>query len=75
MIHALRDKFMKKYTADFLVTGGGLMETFLGMEVIQTKHHIKVHLDHYVRDLLLEYKTYIQKTLRPKRFRFRQPLF
>ncbi len=43
------------------------METFLGIEVIQTKHHIKLHLDHYVRDLLLEYKTYIQKILRPKK--------
>jgi hypothetical protein len=43
------------------------METFLGMEVIQSKHHIKLHLDHYVRNLLLEYKTYIQKTLRPKK--------
>jgi hypothetical protein len=60
---ALRNEFMKKYTADFNVTGGGLMETFLGMEVVQTKHHIKLHLDHYVRDLLNEYKTYIQKTL------------
>ncbi len=64
---ALRDEFMKKYTADFNVTGGDLMETFLGMEVIQTKHHVKLHLDHYVRDLLREYKTYIQKTLRPKK--------
>jgi hypothetical protein len=43
------------------------METFLGMEVVQTKRHIKLHLDHYVRDLLTEYKTYIQKTLRPKK--------
>ncbi len=56
---ALRDKFMKKYTADFKVTSGGLMETFLGMEFIQSKHHIKViiklHLGHcdYVSDLLL----------------------
>jgi hypothetical protein len=64
---ALLDEFMKKYTADFNVTGGGLMETFLGLEIIQTKHHIKLHLDHYVRDLLREYKTYIQMILRPKK--------
>ncbi len=64
---ALRDEFMTKYTANFKVTGGGLMETFLGMEVIQTKHHIKLHLDHYVGDLLREYKTYIQETLQLKK--------
>ena len=55
---------MAKYTADFKVTGGGHM---YGMEVQQTKNHIKLHLDHYVRDLLSEYKDYIKKTLRPKK--------
>jgi hypothetical protein len=64
---SLRAEFMAKYTADFKVTGGGVMETFLGMEVEQTRDSIKFHLDHYIRDLLAEYKEYIMKDLRLKK--------
>ncbi len=32
---ALKHEFMEKYTRDFDITGGGLMETFLGMQVEQ----------------------------------------
>ncbi len=34
---ALRTEFMEKYIAVFNITGGGIMETFLGMEVQQVK--------------------------------------
>ncbi len=36
------------------------------MEIKQNNRSIK-HLDHYVRDMLNEYKGYIEKSLRPKR--------
>ena len=43
------------------------MRTFLGMEIEQSNRSIKLHLDHYVCEMLSEYKTYIKKSLRPKR--------
>ena len=43
------------------------METFLGMEVEQSGGVIKLHLDSYIQDVLIEYKDYIKKALRPKR--------
>ncbi len=32
---ALKQELMEKYTKDFDITGGGLMETYLGMQVEQ----------------------------------------
>jgi hypothetical protein len=29
----LKNEFMEKYPRDFNITGGGLMKTFLGMEI------------------------------------------
>jgi hypothetical protein len=43
------------------------MKMFLGMEVEQDNTTIKLHLDHYVQEMLSEYKDYIKKSLRPKR--------
>ena len=63
----LKDEFLRKYSKDFNITGGGLMKTFLGMEVEQDNKTIKLHLDHYVQETLAEYKDYIKKSLRPKR--------
>ena len=63
----LKDEFMEKYKKDFDITGGGLMETFLGMEVEQSGGVIKLHLDNYIQEVLSEYKDYIKKALRPKR--------
>ena len=63
----LKDEFMEKYKKDFDITGGGLMETFLGMEVEQSGRVIKLHLDNYIQEVLSEYKDYIKKALRPKR--------
>ena len=42
------------------------MKTFLGMEIEQSNRSITLHLDHYIREMLNEYKTYIKKSLRPK---------
>jgi hypothetical protein len=41
----LREVFMKKYSKDCEITGGGLMKTFLGMEVEQNAIEIKMHLN------------------------------
>ncbi len=66
----LKNEFLEKYSRDFNITGGGLMKTFLGMEIEQSNRSIKLHLDHYIREMLNEYKTYIMKSLRPKRVPF-----
>jgi hypothetical protein len=47
---------MKKYTKDFQITGDGVMETFLGMQVEESKGEIRLHLDNYIRETLDEYK-------------------
>ena len=58
---------MSKYSKDFKITGGGLIKSFLGMQVEQGNKKIKLHLDHYVQGMLTEYKDCIKKSLRPKR--------
>jgi hypothetical protein len=42
------DEFLALYQKDFEITGGGLMETFLGMEVEQLGKVNKLHLDSYI---------------------------
>ena len=44
------------------------METFLGMQVEQSKSKkaVRLHLDNYIKELLDEYKEYATKSLRPK---------
>jgi hypothetical protein len=37
------NEFMRKYSNDFDRTGGGLMKTFLGMELEQRGKTIKLH--------------------------------
>ncbi len=49
---ALKQEFMAKYTKDFQITGGGLIETFLGMQVEQSNGKIRLHLDIYIRETL-----------------------
>ncbi len=63
---ALKHEFMEKYTRDFDITGGGLMETFLGMQVEQSQGKICLDLDTYIRKVLEEYKVFQAKSLRPK---------
>ncbi len=59
----LKMEFMDKY---FEITDGGLMKTFLGMEIEQSGKKMKMHLDCYIQQVLEEYKVYIEKTLCPK---------
>jgi hypothetical protein len=65
----LKAEFMKKYSKDFNITGGDLMKSFLGMQVEQGDKKIKLHLDHFIQEMLLECKDYInlRMLLRPKR--------
>ena len=56
--------FLQLYQRDFEITGCGLMETFLGMEIEQPGKVIRMHLDIYVQTVLDEYKEYIKKALR-----------
>ena len=43
----LKEEFMALFSADFDVTGGDLMQSFLGLEVEQLDGFIKLHLDTY----------------------------
>ncbi len=63
----LRDEFLELDEKDFEITGRGLMEIFLGMEVEQSCEVIRPHLDIDVQDVLAEYKDYINKPFRPKK--------
>ncbi len=63
---ALLEEFMDKYSKDFDITGGVLMETFLGMEVEQSDDNICLHLDNYIKDIVDEYSKFSAKTVRPK---------
>ncbi len=47
----LKQEFLDKYTKDFDITGGGLMETFLGMQVEQSRKRIRLHLANYIQEL------------------------
>ncbi len=47
----LRQEFMQKYSKDYEITGGGLMKTFLMMEVEQKGQVIKLHPDYYNQQL------------------------
>ena len=63
----LHDEFLQLYQRNFEITGGGLVETFLDMEVEQPGKEISLRLDTYIQDILAEYKRYITEALRPKR--------
>ena len=63
----LREELLTLYRKDFEITGGGLMETFQGMEAKQPGKAIKLHLDSYIQEALKDYKEYIKKSLRLKR--------
>ena len=41
----MKDEFLALYKKDFEITGGGKMETFLGMAVEQKGKSIKIYLD------------------------------
>jgi hypothetical protein len=62
----IKEEFMTKYSKDFKITGGGLMKSFLGMQVGQVDKKIKLHLDHYVQEMLTEYKPTTRTTSRSR---------
>jgi hypothetical protein len=64
----LCDEFLELYKKDFEITGRGLIETFLGMEVEQPCRVIRLHLDSYIQEILTEFKVYIKKAPCLKRF-------
>ncbi len=66
MMHAptcdkLWDEFLEPYSMDFEITGGGIMECFLVMEVKQSDGEIRLHLDKYLLETLDEYTELIKK--------------
>ena len=63
----MKDEFLALYKEDFEITGGGKMETFLGMAVEQKDKSIRIHLDNYIKDVLTECSDYIKKSLWPKK--------
>ncbi len=54
----LKEDFMARgfhgYSADLDVTGGDLMQSFLGLEVEQLDSCIKLHLGRYIQELIAE---------------------
>jgi hypothetical protein len=54
----LHDEFLALNQKDFEITGGGLMETFLEMEVEQPDKMKKLHLDCFIQEVLTEYTEY-----------------
>ena len=42
------------------------MESFIGLEVEQSKSKISPHLDNYIRETIEEYQSYFTGTLKPK---------
>ncbi len=64
---AIKDEFMHLYSRDFEITGGRQMKTFLGMQVEQTTRSIKIHLDHYIKEVVAVYAEHIRKAIRPKK--------
>jgi hypothetical protein len=50
----LKEEFMKRYCKDFVITGGDLMKSFLGMQVIRRSSFISIN----VQEMLSEYKGY-----------------
>jgi hypothetical protein len=57
----LKDEVEALYSADFDVTGGGVMTTFLGLEVEQTEGGTSLSLDTYIKELVEEYRNIHKK--------------
>jgi hypothetical protein len=52
---------------DFETTEGSKMETLLCKAVEQEDKCVKLQLDNYLKEVMLEYSDYIKKSLRPKK--------
>ncbi len=66
---AIKDEFMQLNSKDFEITRGRQMKTFLGMQVEQTARSIKIHVDHYIKEVAECYAEYIRKHFDPRRSR------
>ena len=64
----LLDEFLEKYSREFEITGGHhLMESFIGLDVEQSRSKISLHLDSYIQETLDIYKEHpVTKMIRPK---------
>ena len=62
----LKDELEALYSADFDVTEGGIVTTFLGLEVEQSDDGIGLHLDTYIKELVEEYKDIHKEFIKPK---------
>ena len=61
------DEFLEKYFQNFEITGcKHLMESFIWLEVEQSKSMISLHLDKYIRETIGEYQWYFTRTLKQK---------
>jgi hypothetical protein len=69
---ALMDEFIEIFSKDFEITGGRLMEKFIGLSVEQDASCIAVHLDQYIKDAIEQHESFVKKSLRPK-FTLMQP--
>ena len=58
---SLWKEFIDKYSKDFDITGGMLMDSFLGMEVEQSEGKIRLHLDKYITDIVDEFSKFSAK--------------
>ncbi len=63
----MKDEFLALFKKYLEITGGSKMETFLGVVAEQDDKCIKIHLDHYVKEVIAVYSGYIKKSLRTKK--------
>jgi hypothetical protein len=62
----LMDEFLERYGKDFDITGGEPMETFIGLQFIQSDTLIGINLDFYIDAVLEEYQNLDARVLRGK---------
>jgi hypothetical protein len=63
---ALINEFIAKYSKDFEITGGRLMEKCIGLSVEPNASGIAVHLDQYIKEAIDQHESFVKKSLRPK---------
>ena len=66
-------EFLTEYNRDFKTTGGAehLMDSFCGLQYVQTERGITIHQDAYIQELLRDYEACATEPFRPKRLPMR----
>jgi hypothetical protein len=64
--NTLEKESMHKYSKNFNITRGVLMESFLGVEVEQSDDMICLNLDKYIKEIDGDYSKFSAKTVGPK---------